>query len=85
MSACMGAIQVRPGSLTSLSCPPSRLPDVTHVMKRPGLPRFSRSSASVYYTERKPKNYNGEGLGTRLSLHVSELYNAGVVPDMGGP
>jgi len=23
---------------------------------RPGLPRFSRSSASVYYTERKPKN-----------------------------
>ena len=22
----------------------------------PGLPRFSRSSASVYYTERKPKN-----------------------------
>ena len=23
---------------------------------KPGLPRFSRSSASVYYTERKPKN-----------------------------
>ena len=23
---------------------------------RPDLPRFSRSSASVYYTERKPKN-----------------------------
>jgi len=23
---------------------------------RPGLPRFSRSSTSVYYTERKPKN-----------------------------
>jgi len=23
---------------------------------RPGLPRFLRSSASVYYTERKPKN-----------------------------
>ena len=26
----------------------------------------SRSSASVYYTERKPKNKKGGGLGTRL-------------------
>ena len=25
-----------------------------------------RSSASVYYTEHKPKNENGGGLGTRL-------------------
>ena len=27
---------------------------------------FRRSSASVYYSERKPKNENREGLGTRL-------------------
>ena len=33
----------------------------------PGLPCFSRSSASIqHYTERKPKNENGGGLGTRL-------------------
>ena len=45
----------------------------------PGLPRFrslvcvqyntrkrKSSSASVYYTERKPKNENGGGLGMRL-------------------
>ena len=28
----------------------------THVMDETRLPRFSHSSASVYYTERKPKN-----------------------------
>ena len=48
----------------ALSRDPGPTPSVGHVtgdMKRresifPGLPRFSRSSASVYYTERKPKN-----------------------------
>ena len=65
MSACMGAIQVGPLPLASLSCPP----DVTHVMDETRFsPFFSRSSTSVYYTERKPKNENGGGLGTRLNL-----------------
>ena len=37
-----------------------------YIASFPGLPRFSRSSTSVYYTERKPKNEKGGGLGTRL-------------------
>ena len=37
---------------------------------RPGLPRFLRSSASMYYTECKLKNKNRGGLGTRpVSFH----------------
>ena len=32
------------------------------------LPVFRCSSASVYYTECRPKNKNGEGLGTRLAV-----------------
>ena len=32
------------------------LPGRVWLASFPGLPRFSRSSASVYYTERKPKN-----------------------------
>ena len=39
----------------------------------PGLPRFSRSSASVYYTECKSKNENRGGLGTRLTLGTVAL------------
>ena len=35
--------------------------------------RFSRSSASAYYTERKLKNKNGGGLGTRLSISSNFL------------
>ena len=43
---------------------------------RPGLPRSLRSSASVYYTERKQKNENGGGLGTRLvHVHVCSTSN----------
>ena len=43
---------------------------------RPGLPCFFflRSSASVYYTERKPKNENGGGLGTRLGFCFVSCY-----------
>ena len=37
---------------------------------RPSLPRFSRSSASVYYTEHKLKNQNRGGLGTRLEYII---------------
>ena len=33
----------------------SHPPDVIHVIGVPSLPRFSCSSVSVYYTERKPK------------------------------
>ena len=48
----------------------SRPPDIIHVI---GVPRpspgfFLRSSVAVHYTERKPKNENGGGLGTRLVL-----------------
>ena len=46
--------------------PPLCPPDVIHVIVFPGLPSFSHSSASVYYTDRKLKNENGVGLGTRL-------------------
>ena len=46
----------------------SRPPDVTHVVDETRPSPFLRSSASVYFTERKPKNENGGGLGTRLKL-----------------
>ena len=36
---------------------------MTSLASFPGLPCFSRSSASVYYTERKPKNKNRERPG----------------------
>ena len=45
---------------------------------RPGLPRFLRSSASVYYTERKPKNENGRGLGMRL-VQINYLKTSAMV------
>ena len=50
----------------------------------PGLPRFfffCHSSTSVYYTERKSKNKNGGGLGTRsrgVCVHV-QLYGSTVI------
>ena len=59
----------------------------------PDLPRFSslvyvqystrRREESVYYTERKPKNENGGGLGTRrrkwLLLDSQKLENRSLV------
>ena len=73
MSACIGAIQVGPLPLTSLSRPHRiHLMSLTWWM-RSSLPRFSCSSASVYYPERKPKNENGGGLGTRLAKTNSGL------------
>ena len=45
----------------------SRPSDVIQVINEPRpSPFFTCSSTSVYYTERKPKNKNGGGLGMRL-------------------
>ena len=44
-----------------------------------GLPCLSRSSASVYYTERKPKNENGGGLGKRLTCPHCGQYSTYLV------
>ena len=55
----------------------SRPPDVIHVI---GVPRFSRSSASVYYTERKPNKKRGrpgnEANLRECSDHVSGVFDA---------
>ena len=40
----------------------------------PGLPRFSRSSASVYYTERKPKNKKRGRPGNDANPWVQRLF-----------
>ena len=54
----------------------SHPPDVIHVTSVPRPSPFSRSSASVYYIERKPKNKkrgrpgNEARLAPQCSLHV---------------
>ena len=62
-------LKYRPLSLMSFSHPP----DVTHVMVRPGLPHFSRSSASVYYTEHKTKNKKRGRPGNKASDNLCNL------------
>ena len=47
-----------------------------HVIGVPRLPRFSRSSASVYYTERKPKNKKRGRPGNEASKQASRLWHA---------
>ena len=48
-------------------------PDVIHMISVPRPSQFLRSSAAVYYTERKPNNENRGGLGMRLPLQYLTL------------
>ena len=42
---------------------------------RPGLPRFSRSPASVYYIERKPKNKKRGRPGNEAKFNHCDLFS----------
>ena len=61
---------VGPLPLTSFSHPPHI--HLTSLMwwMRPGLPRFSCSSASMYYTEPKPKNTKWGRSGNEASFYT---------------
>ena len=74
MSACMGAIQVGPLPLTSLSRPP----DVTHVMNapRPSPFFFCTLPLPCIILNANRRTKNGVGLGTRLILAVKWTDNA---------
>ena len=48
-----------------------QLVSMSHDKCSQAFPVFRRSSASMYYTEHKPKNKNGGGLGTRLTSTVT--------------
>ena len=50
---------------------PTRVHLTSHTWwMKPGLPRFSRPSASVYYTERKPKNKKWGRPGNEAKYHT---------------
>ena len=75
-SHCCSAHAVGPFPLTSFSRPPRiHLMSLTWWM-RPGLPHFLRCSASVYYTERKPKSTKGGRPGNEAKnvYQVSVLF-----------
>ena len=52
----------------------SRPPDLIHVIVFPRPSPFSRSSASVYYTERKPKNKKRGRPGNEATSDASENF-----------
>ena len=47
-----------------------RPPDFIHVIGVPGLPRFSCSSASMYYTKHKHKNGGGQGYPLPVAVNA---------------
>ena len=70
---------VGPLPLTSFSCPPHvHLMSLTWWMRQ-GLPRFSHSSAPVYYTESKPKNKKRGRPGNEASTNLDNTVRTSVL------